>query len=95
MGIDVVPHVNKCVNGMDRRFKILIRFGRLKLFGRYEYVEIRWFSMIKIFSHAGNLFAHNYASFMVSLQRVENGSLFMKVSTRLENTTSDIFIQHE
>jgi hypothetical protein len=43
------------------------------------------------FSFADHLPLHKHASFMVTLQRVVHRNMFTEVSTRLEDTESDIF----
>lgn len=83
------------LNGVDHRFKLLIRVGA------FAFIWSLWLCRNdKVFNDKNSsLMQVIYRCTATlrswsSLQRVENRDLFMEVSTRLEDTASDIFIQH-
>jgi hypothetical protein len=76
------------------RLEYLLGWQRLPLFGRYWYVEMTRFQRLKFFSYAGYVPVHNFAPFMVVSSACEEPQPVYEVSTWLEDTARDIFIQH-
>jgi hypothetical protein len=69
----------------------IFKVGAIALFGRYIYVEMIRFVMIKSFSYADYLPVHSSVLLIVVSTRVEDRDLFMEVSTWLMDTARDIF----
>jgi hypothetical protein len=82
------------LSDVDHRFKLLIKVRALALFDRYIYVDTSRFLMIRIVPSCVGYRCTATPLSWLPLECVEHRDLYIELSTLLENTARDIFIQN-